>query len=422
MLAERLFAFLVSSAISVPLERPPPPLPPRASGLVSEVRRLPGGAEVVSAVLAGRSDVEALARFVEALRFEGCPPALLHHLALFFAKVAMAIEHVAPEAAATAWVRSLAAWLALAEERAYLSQLEVAVLGDAARRTRAVASAGTGELRSAREPRDIGISPERVPLELLADLARRAEAAARDLAPSGKAALLALSRTDEAARIAGASQAASRQVRADAERRRNGVIEAALGVIGEALDAASVRAELTTAGRDLLIRAISVWTWTSKDEAVEHFVIDRIDKLAWELYRAREWDALRHLLEPFWPMFDSLATRIESDPSHIAYAAGCAQMFVFLSEVEPVLERKIELAERAVRVCPTHRNGRLVLASFLCVRAMDSLRKMSFFTQKSEIDYVAALIARAESLNPRATEIEEAKAILERVKRVRRRA
>lgn len=419
MLAERLFASFVSSAVAVPLVRPPPPLPPRASGLVSEVRRLPGGAELVSAVLAGRSEVEALARFVEALRFEGCPPALLHHLALLFAKVAMAIEHVAPEAAATAWVRSLAAWLALAEERAYLSQLEVAVLGDAARRTRAIASGG---LRSAREPRDIGISPERVPLEILADLARRAEAAARDLAPSGKAALLALSRADEAARLAGASQAASRQLRADAERRRNGVIEAALGVIGEALDDASVRGELTTAGRDLLTRAISVWTWTSKDEAVEHFVVDRIDKIAWELYRAREWDALRYLLEPFRPMFDSLATRIESDPSHIAYAAGCAQMFVFLSEVEPVLERKIELAERAVRVCPTHRNGRLVLASLLCVRAMDSLRRVSFFTQKSEIDHAAALIERAESLNPRATEIEEVRAILERVKRARRRA
>jgi len=402
VLTERLFAFLVSSA---PGATPPPALPARASGLVSELRRLPSGAEVVSAVLAGRSEIEALARFVEAVRLDGCPPALLHHLALFYAKVAAALEHGAPEVAATAWVRSLAAWLALAEEHDYLSRLENAVLGDAARRPRG--------------PQDIGISPERVPLEVLADLARRAEAAARDLTPSGKAALLALSRTDEAVRLAGASPATAKRVRADAERRRNGVIEAALGVIGEALDDASARGELATAGPTLLPRAIDVWAWASKDEAVEQFVVDRIDDLGWELYRARDWEALRRLLDPFRPMFDSLAARIETDPSRIAYAAGCAQMFVFLAEVEPGLDRKIELAEKAVRICPTHRNGRLVLATFLCARAMDALRTMTFFTHNSEIERAAALIERAESLNPRASEVAAAKEILERVKRAR---
>ena len=55
--------------------------------------------------------------FIDALAMTSCPPELLHHLALFHAKAATVLEHTVPESAATAWVRSLAAWLALAEER-----------------------------------------------------------------------------------------------------------------------------------------------------------------------------------------------------------------------------------------------------------------------------------------------------------------
>ena len=51
----------------------------------------------------------------------------------------------------------------------------------------------------------------------------------------------------------------------------------------EGLDEANVRGELATTGRTLLLRAVSVWTWTSNDEAVEHFVVDRVDKIGWEL-------------------------------------------------------------------------------------------------------------------------------------------
>jgi hypothetical protein len=410
VLVERLFAFLVgvgappsSSATEVASA---PRLHPRAGGLIGELRKLPSGSDAVAAALAGAGDIERLARFVDALAMSSCPPELLHHLALFHAKAAVALEQRAPEAAATAWVRSLGAWLALAQERVYLARLEEAVLGDVSQRSRSA---------------DVSLPPERAPLEVIADVARRAESVARDLAPSGKAALLALARTDEAARVGGVppEAEAARRVRVEAARRRNAAIEAALAVIGEGLDEANVRGELASSGRILLLRAISVWTWTSNDEAVEHFVVERLDKIGWELYRARSWDALRYLLDPFRPMFDSLAARIERDPTQIAYAAACAQMFVFLAEVERSLEQKLEMAERAVRVCPTHRNGRLVLASVLCHQAMEAMRGMILVAQRKDIERLEKLLDRAESLYPQASELSEAKAMLQRVKKGR---
>ncbi|MBX3221277.1 MAG: hypothetical protein KF795_12210 [Labilithrix sp.] len=380
-----------------------PGLHPRAGGLVDALRKIPRGAEAVAAALAG--DVMPLARLVDELAFAGAPPELLHHLALFHRASAAALEETAPEAAASAWVRSLAAWFALAEERTYLARFEELVLGrDAARRGRGA---------------DAGIPPERVPLELVADVAARADAAASDLGQAGRAALLALARIDEAARIAGAPESAAARARAEAERRRNAAIEAALALIGEGLEEANVRGELTSQGRALLLRAVAVWTWTSNDEAVEHFVVDRADKIGWELYRARSWDALRHLLDPFRPMFDSLASRIERDPSRIAYAAGCAQMFVFLAEVDRHLPRKLELAERAVKICPTHRNGRIVLAAILCEQAMETMRAMVVFARRDRIERVEALLERAESLYASASELDEAKDMLRRVKRGR---
>src|SRR5262249_4847764 len=129
--------------------------------------------------------------------------------------------------------------------------------------------------------------------------------------------------------------------------------------------------------------------------------------------------SLRYLLDPFRPMFEHLAGRIERAPSLIAYAAGCAQMFVFLSHVDRHAPSKLALAERAVKICPTHRNGRLILASHLCDRAMETMRTMTVFARKSEIDRVEVTLARVESLYPQTTDLSEAKRMLDRVKRSR---
>lgn len=379
------------------------PLHPRAGGLVAEARRMSGGETAVRAALEG--DVSKLARLVDQPPLRDRTPQMLHHIALYFAKVASTMESLTPDVAANAWMRSVAAWMALGEERTYLEQLEKAILG--------VQNEAETKARVELVP------PERVPLDVLADLGKRAEGTTRDLAPRGRAALLALAWVGEAARIAGAKEDTTRRAQAAAERRRAAALDAALGVVGEALDEANVRGDLTTSGRTILARAIDVWTWSGHDEAVEQFVADRLATIGWELYRAHDWAGLRLTFDPFRPLIESFAHRLEKDPTRIAFAAPCAQMFVFLTDIEQNAVRKMQLAERAVRLCPTHRNGRLNLASLLCDDAITAMRNMVLFTRKEELDRVTALVERAEKLYPQSTELPEAKAMLERVKKGR---
>ena len=390
VVAARLFSFYAGGSATIHR---------RAGGLVAELRRLPGGAAVVEAAALG-ADVAAVAALVDTLVLRDTPPALLHHLALFHGTAA---EHLAarhPDRAARAWTRSLAAWIALGEERTYLEAVEDAVLGPSA-------------------PNDARIAPANVVLELLGTLARHADRSARGLTDIGRAALVALAGTDEAARAAGASEETTKRLRGVAQRHRNAAIEAALAVTGEALEEASTRGGGTKESLGLLLRAVAVWGWTSNDEAVEHFVVAWIDKLGWVLYRARSWVELRELLAPFRPMIDNLARRIIEDPRQIAYASGCAQMFVFLAEVERNMEQKIVLAERAVTICPTHRNGRLVLAAFLCQSAQATLRTMTLFARREDLLRCEARIERAARLYPQATELEASRALLAEVKKGR---
>ncbi|MDB5217604.1 MAG: hypothetical protein JWO86_5531 [Myxococcaceae bacterium] len=285
---------------------------PRAAGLVAAARSLAGGDVAVRAALDG--DVTKLARLVEAAPMRDRPPEMLHHVALYYARVASTLEGVAPDAAANAWMRSLAAWLALGEERTYLARLEDAILGDPRKGDKPGEKANDKAGGKSAKDKAVLIPPERVPLELISDLGKRAAGAARDLAAAGRAALNALAWVGEAARIAGVSAETTRRAQQAAERHRNAALDAALAVIGEALDEANVRGELTTAGHPILLRALQVWAWSGNDEAVEQFVIDRLATVGWELYRARAWDALRHAFDPFRPMIDHLARRIEHDP------------------------------------------------------------------------------------------------------------
>ncbi len=374
--------------------------PPRAAGLVALARQLPGGAAAVQAAVFG--DAQRLVGLLTAEPLAQRPPQFVHHVALYSTRVAIALEHVAPEAAASAWTRAIAAWLALGEERAYLVRLGGAVVGPG-----------------------VEIDPTLPATDVLADLGRRAEAAARDLATAGRAALLALSSMEVATRVAGVTAETGARAARAADRQRNAALDASLSIVGEALDDASIRdSERESHGsgqvqRELLRRAVGVWTWSGKDEAAEQFVVDKLGTLAWELYRAHRWDALRELFDPFRAIIDHFATRIERDASRIAFAAPCAQMYVFLADVEPTLEARLACAERAVRLCPTHRNGRLVLAALLCERATLVMRGMLLFARREEIESVAALLSRAEELYPECGSLAEAKAMLARVHRAR---
>jgi hypothetical protein len=141
-----------------------------------------------------------------------------------------------------------------------------------------------------------------------------------------------------------------------------------------------------------------------------------VEKIGWELYRARRYDDLRRLLEPYRPVFESLAARIAADPSEIAYASTCAQMFVFSAELGKTASDRRALAERAISICPTHRNARLILASALCDDAMAAMRKLDVFNASREVPRIEALLARAESLYPQSTNLPIARRMLEKLR------
>lgn len=391
VVVQRLFSFYAGQEASIHR---------RAGGLVAELRRGShrGAAEIVKAAALG-GDIAPVAALVDDLVVRDTQPALLHHLALFHGTAAAHLAPHLPDRAARGWTRALTAWIALGEQHTYLDAIEDAVLGPKA-----------GDAR---------IPPAHIALELLGTIARHADRSARDLTTAGRGALTALGNVEEAARAAGASVETTKRLRGAAQRHRNAAIEAALAVTSEALDEASVRDDGKKESLGLLLRAVAVWGWTSNDEAVEHFVVDRLDKIGWVLYRARGWTELRDLLAPFRPMIDNLARRVIEDPGQIAYASGCAQMFVFLSEVERNIEQKIVLAERAVTICPTHRNGRLVLAAFLCQSAQATLRTMTLFARRDDLLRCEAMIARAAQLYPQATELEASQALLAEVKKGR---
>jgi hypothetical protein len=395
VIVERLFAHHTAGVWgrSVPGARP---LPPRAAGLIASARDA-GAGDRVALALAG--DVVPLVRWLEAGPLSRRPPALLHHLAVYHAAVGRALEDVAPDVAANAWSRALAAWLALGRERAYLDTLQAAVLGSAAP--------------------DARIPAGRVVLELVAELGRIALGSARDLAPRGRAALLALSWIGEAAAHAGVPLEDARSAVSDAERKRTAALDAALAVVGEALSDASARGVLAAEGRAILERTLVIWSWAANDEVVEQWVADQIGNIGWELHRARDWDGLRALVEPFRPLALSLAVRIERDPTKIAFSSHCAQVFVFLADVERDAAARRVHAERAVRVCPTHRNGRLVLASLLCDEAQAKLRAMTVFYRRDELGQVDELVARAEKLYPQLRELPEIKAAASRARGTR---
>jgi hypothetical protein len=371
----------------------PPRLHPRAAGLLASMRALPGYAE------AREGGGLGLARLLEAGPLTRHAPELLHHLALFEGAIARALEAAAPELAARAWTRAIAAWLALAEDGAYLRGLARAVLGEPA----------TGRRRAEISADDVG---DRMVSEILQGLRTRAEAGARALDPAGRAALLALTWVEAASELSGASPARRRAAELSAERAQLAALEAALTHVDLALEEARAAGELSRRGGEALRSAIGIWEWAGRAEHVEQFVVSKLADVAWELYRAEAWDALRYLMAPFQPMIDQLAARIERDPSKLAYAAPCAQMYVFLADVQPDLSMRMWMAERAVRVCATHRNGRLTLAALLLDDAVRRLSSMTLVARRAELDGLSAQIDRAEALYPRSRDLSRAKELL----------
>lgn len=385
---ERILAalFRLHTAACTPPASPPPA---RAAGMIALLCEGEDGPRVRARALEG--DLAPLAERLTRFTARDAAPALLHHLALYMARVAAATEEAAPARSIDAAVRALGAWLGLARERRYLTELARAVLGeDEADRDRE---------RLIADVRDDAIDA----------LGRRAEAGARAGTLAAAAALGTLARVGEACDAAGLAGDEHERLERRAGALRDAAIELALTPVNDALAEASARGQVTARAPAILADVPRIWRWSAEDEAVERFLVDRITDVAWDLYRGARWDELRALLVPFDVLVESLCLRIERGDG-VAYRAPCAQMLVFRSEVASTLADQLALAERALRLCPGHKNTKIVLASYLCHDAMRRMNRPYVLTRPEERAAIGALLDRAEALNRSSRTLAEAKA------------
>jgi hypothetical protein len=372
---------------------------PRAAGMIALVRRMSGGPEAISEARQGR--FEAFFSKLLPPRIASLPPELIHHLALYYGSLADALAAAtnAPEPPLEARKRSLAAWLALGEEKKYLVSLAEAIAGGALPADELARAA----LEASMEP--------------IEELGRAAKEGAHELTRPAWLALAALACVTAACRAAnlpsGLTDAAVRR----ADRLRVAAADEALEPIREAIAEATARGDVQQKAPELFQRVAAIWRWAGEDEAVEIFAVEQVTPIAWEIQRESRWGDLRRLLEPVIPLTERLATRVEADPTKIAYAGPCAQIYVFRYEMEDDPDKSHLYAERSVKICPTHRNGRLVLASSLCDMAIRMLNHSGWFMTPESLANADALVQRAEQLFPALKRIETVKARLEEARR-----
>ncbi len=406
---ERVLARLEDEAASATLWRAQAPVgapaPPRGAwALAAAARVLADGVRAVAA--AARGDSRDLRELLLVASYAGKPGPFLHASAVYFDRLASAYEETPgpdrtgqaqqEEAGAAARTRSMAAWLSLAEEATYLDAL------------------GRRLAHGAAEPSEAAHMARAAALAFFGDLAARARSGAAELDASGGRALATLERVGDACKLAGLESASTRTYLARAERERASAIDAALAPAMDEIMDLKAREDGAESAWPAFERVRQVWEWSGRDQAVEQFAIDQITDFAWDLYKKSRWTDLSALLAPAVPLFESLEQRILRDPvGQLAYAAGCAQTLVFRSDVEKNASREWAYAERALALCPSHRNGRQTMAHLCCHRALRTLQEATFLTAAADIAGAAVLLERAAALFPDCRALPGAKAALE---------
>ena len=363
-LLERLWTFESGGA---------PALPPRASGMLGAFRAWREGVP---------DDLAALGAALRPRPLRDAPPAFLHHLAVYEERLADALR-----GDPSRWVdrrtAALAAWLALAQEGDYLRRI--------------------GEVQFPEGGEDVARSVWRRPLRVLGEAARRD---APSLGTRGQWAMRGLAHVGQACEAAGCAAGLRAEVEAAAERLRTEAVEAALAPVSDAIADATARGVAEQEGPKIAHELASIWRWTDLDEHVERFAVDELTPMAWNVYqREPGYDNLRAIVTPLEPLVDSLAERLARDPMRIAYAAPVAQIYVFRAEMATLLGAQRSHAERAVAICPTHRNGRLILARTLAYEVRGSLDRGMLATMDK--DALKKKIERARELYPRTKGLDE---------------
>jgi hypothetical protein len=375
----------------------------RAGGLVAFIRRMEGGAEAVARVMGGADARAELAPFVFRDDLHGLPPGYLHHLAIFFERVASSIaaaleQPAGPRARSPAHrdgyldarTRSIAAFIGVYDEKKYAAAYARRVIG------------------SALPAADLDATALTIVGECIDVLAKSARDGARTLSRASELALASLARVRTACRMSGADERTQAAFARRAESARMNAIDEALSPLLDALADARVREAPVRELVTIFAKVHAVWVWSSGDDVVERFAVDGVLDFCWEIRRKHDLSGIGLLLAPCVPLYESLANRIETDPKHhIGYASKCAQVYCFRSDAETQSEKELAFAERAVKLCSTHRNGRATVAHILCNRAIAKLS--TALVTRSVIEAAKRDVARAEELWPASTRIAAAK-------------
>ncbi|MEM9862443.1 MAG: hypothetical protein AAF938_12545 [Myxococcota bacterium] len=101
-------------------------------------------------------------------------------------------------------------------------------------------------------------------------------------------------------------------------------------------------------------------------------LLSRAIDLAWPLYHAKADGPLSELLAHLRPAMARVGQIVAA--GELAYASRVAQLHVFDAETQNTLDLQLAAIERALKLCPTHRNGRLVGAGLYAHRGLLWLR------------------------------------------------
>lgn len=345
----------------------------RAEGLTALLREDSIGAEAFTRAAA--ADTKALRALVFCSTYAGKRPGLLHHLALLHGKAAAGQSG---EAAVTHLLHALGAWGALRAEGHYLSRLAKEVAPELSQ----------------------GARQEAIRTAVLAPLERFREDALSDAAERGPKAHTGLrlhARRGELSALIG-SEAQDLEI----ELRSLGgeITDTAIEPIERALDDAAT-GQMGTLQVDLLAKLASLGAWAGGSREVDHRFLERAMPIAWTLYKGSDKSLIARFVATTKECVDRCATRVLMDPSELAQASRVAQMLVFRAESVRTLSEQVIAIEKALQVCPTHRNGRLVGADIFAFRGLERLRGKGLLSGSSPADAAYEDAKRARELWPR---------------------
>lgn len=352
------------------------PQPPRLAGIFAAlgVER----SEAIAAVEAGRTE-SFLARLVDGASTGTLPAAAIHAAAVLFERLAPLPRFAGTDRGRALELASLRAWCRLTEKPDLLRGIAEAAAGEDAAKI------------------DLEILIQDLPFHTLEAIEKRALIGARERTAASRSALQLLG---TAASLENNRYGRRAKIAIDR------ILDEATAAPLEAIHEAKAQ-ESDKLAEDALMALAAVWQWADRPLVLETQTLEMADHFLWAWNKADGKGPLKErTMRNLAPLVDSLATRIERDSTEMfAWSALCAQSLIFLSDDLLTQGDRVAAAERAVRVCPTHRNARSRLAFH---RADAALTRIARNTRDG-LEEADRLLADGERLFPASPTVRNAR-------------